>query len=186
MDVNNIVPLVSLALALFAFLYSLFTNTKPFELRSTIRRELLQWYSDTIGVVQQLYVAEKMRSNDVDLHTRNLARLSAQIEIGRFHFPNIETKDSEASRKPPAYGGRRNLVLDLLVFYYRLFERDDRAAHLRHAETIERHFTSQVWEILNPRHHLRDSARVTRKQFSKELTFEDFLDKEPEIILEYL
>lgn len=79
-----------------------------------------------------------------------LAKLSSLIESGRFYFPNIDRKDGFGKQKPIAYQGYRNVILDFLVYEYQLFEKDDYVQYLKHAESLQRLFTSYVFQYLEP------------------------------------
>lgn len=72
------------------------------------------------------------------------------------------------------------------MFYYRLFEKEDAPNFLKHADTLQRYFTSHVFEIIDLVKFLKDTERYTDKVFTKELSFEDFLDKEPELLKKYI
>lgn len=183
MEIRDFLSIASLGFAIFAFLFSMRTNTKRYELKSAYRKEIMAWYSEIIDLLVKL----RSQSEGPRVPRQELLdKLSSRIEVGRFYFPNLIKGDKFGHDKPIAYQGYRNLVLDLLVYSYRLFERSDFQKYLKHAETLQRHFTSLVFEILDPRSHLLETRKHTDKMFVKELTFEDFLEREPEIIREYL
>jgi hypothetical protein len=146
-----------------AFIYSYLTSSKKYELASQYRSEILKWYSDTITIMKRAKAALDTQ-NEVELKTIQ-ADLSSQIDIGRFYFPNIDMGDDKGSSNPSAYRGYRNLVLDTLVFYYLLIEDVKRMSHSDRLIDLQRIFTSQVFDQLDPRDFIRQTARFTNKAF---------------------
>jgi hypothetical protein len=186
MEIKEWLSVISLALSLFAIMYSLITNTKRYELKTAHRKEILNWYNATNEVLIDLKINVASKNLSKENKINLLSKLSSKIDLGRFYFPNIDKGDNYGKEKPQAYKGYRNLILDLLVFSYRLFERDDSNNYLKHAEILQRYFTSFVFEILNPQKHIEETKKYTKMLFTKEITFEDFIYKEPEILQEYL
>ena len=186
MTITDFIASGSLIIAVTAFIYTYISNTKKYELTSQYRKEILNWYSITVEILIRLrnYLNEKNINNDIknDL----LSKLSSQIEIGRFYFPNVDKKDNYGSSKPSAYKGYRNLMLDFLVFSYQIFEKHDANRYSKHAEVLQRHFTSHLFDILDPKQYLKDTKKYTKKLFSKDLCFEDFIDNDPDAIDKYL
>ena len=186
MTSSDYISILSVIVAITAFLYSYLTNTKKYELTYQYRTEILDWYAETIEILLRLKFEAKNNFNDEILHAELLAKLSAKIEIGRFYFPNIIKNDGFGHKKPTAYKGYRNLTLDFLVYSYNIFKKKDAKKYLKHAEELQKHFTSQLFEILNPRLFLKETKKYTNKTFSKELRFEDYIEKSPEQLVEYI
>jgi hypothetical protein len=186
METSDWISIGSLAIAVGAFLYSYFTNTKKYELSSQYRTEILTWYADTIDILIRLKTEAKSNFPNPELRRELLSRLSASVETGRFYFPNVEKGDGFGADKPTAYRGYRSLILDFLVFSFRLFERDDAKIYLKHAEELERHFTSLVFEVIDPNTYLKETKQHTAKNFTKGLRYEDFLQKGPETLKAFL
>lgn len=180
MTTSDYIAIASLLIAFLAFIYSYLTNTKKYELTSQYRTEILSWYSETIDILVRLKIEAKDSFKDENLRNELLSRLSAKIEIGRFYFPNVDKGDKFGDEKPLAYKGYRNLMLDFLVFSFQVFEKQEAKKYLRHAETLQRHFTSHLFEILDPNTFLKETKKHTNKTFSKELRFEDFIQKDPD------
>ena len=183
---SDYITLGSAIIAITAFVYSYLTNTKKYELTSQYRTKILEWYSDTIDVLVKLKFEAKENFINENLKKELLARLSANIEIGRFYFPNIDIKDGHGKNKPEAYKGYRNLMLDFLVFSYWLFEKREAQKYVMLAENLQRHFTSHLFEILDPKTFLKETKKYTTKSFSKELRFEDLLVKDPDFLDNYI
>lgn len=186
MATSDYISIGSLVIAIAAFIYSYLTNTKKYELTSQYRIELLAWYADTIDILIRLKVEAKDGYSDKELKKDLLSRLSAKIEIGRFYFPNIDKGDRFGEDKPLAYKGYRNLLLDFLVFSYQVFDRSDAINYLGHVEKFQRHFTSKLFEIIDPKSFLKETKKHTNKTFSNEFSIEDFIQKDPDILDNYL
>ena len=174
-EINDYISLGALFVSLLAILYTHLTNTKKYELQSGYRKELLDWYEETLRIMMQLKIDEQSGCLTEEKRASLLAELATCIEVGRFFFPNLDKKDGHGKDKPAAYRGYRNIILDFLVFYHRLFRREDRAEHLDRAQYLQREFTSQLFTILDPENYLKSTRKVTRKKFYQELRFEDFM-----------
>lgn len=98
-------------------------------------------------------------------------RLSAQIDIGRLYFPNslsgVEVEGDE--RRPPAYRGERQGVIDHLVAAYDAFTLDaieggeaERRLVKWRITAEKRGFVSEVHEFIDPRRYVefRDDAEL--------------------------
>jgi hypothetical protein len=186
MTTSEYIATASLLVAFSAFIYAYLTNTKKYELTSLYRVEILSWYSETIEILVRLRIEATDNFKDNSVKKELLSKLSAKIEIGRFYFPNVDKGDKFGEEKPLAYKGYRNLMLEFLVFSYQLFERQDTIKFIKHAETLQRHFTSQLFEIIDPKNFLKETKKHTDKTFSKELAFEDFIKEEPNALDLYL
>lgn len=166
----------SLIIATLAFLYSYLSNTKSYELKTLYRNEVLQWYSETISVLMVLKI--ELERNTQLLNSDLLAKLSVQIEIGRFYFPNIDKGDGFGNEKPIAYQGYRNVVLDFLVYSYEIYQREDAKEHLKILSKLQRYFSSYVFTVLNPKDYLKETHKLTSMNFSKNHSLEDLLEDE--------
>lgn len=183
---SDYIASLSIIISALAFAYSYFSNTKKYELTSQYRKEILSWFSDTISTLVQLKIEASDGFCDKNLKKILLSRLSTQIELGRFYFPNIDKGDKFGENKPLAYKGYRNLTLDFLVFSYQLFERKEAKEYIKHAEILQRHFTSSLFDVLDPKEFLKQTEKHTNKTFSKELSFEDFIKNDPDALENYL
>ncbi len=185
MTTSDYIAIGSLIIAIAAFFYTYLTNTKKYELTNQYRTKILDWYSDTVEILVRL----KIEANDDfakgGLKKELLSRLSAKIELGRFYFPNVDKGDKFGNDKPLAYKGYRNLMLDFLVFSYQIFEKEDANKFIKHAEILQRYFTSHLFDILDPTTFLKETKRHTDKTFSKELCFNDFIENDPDALYNY-
>ncbi len=151
-----------------------------FQILSDYTKQLLHWHGETVETLikLKLLVEKKDNCDKIDL----LVKLSSQIEKGRFFFPNIDRGDNFGKDKPFAYMGYRNLTLDLLVYSYNLFDKQECFNYLRHAELLQREFTSIVFEVVRPKDNLTMIKRLTDQYLNKDNIFDHFLDKNPESI----
>jgi len=186
MTTTDFIATGSLIIAIAAFTYTYATNTKKYELTSQFRSEILNWYSTTIEILIRLRLEAENNFSCLELKRDLLSKLSAQIEIGRFYFPNIDKGDDFGSDKPHAYKGYRNLLLDFLVYSYRLFENSDSKSYLKHSDFLQRHFTSHLFETIDPHTFLKETKKHTNKTFSRPLIYEDFIKIDPEKLSFYL
>ena len=168
---------ISLAVAFAALIYTIISNTKKYELTYQYYQDVVAWHSDVIKVITQL------KATNVENKKKTyLAELSALIETGRFYFPNIDLHDGFGANKPLAYRGYRNVVLDFLVYEYQLFEREDSNKYVEHAESLQRLFTSYVFQYLNPKKLQKKIKHNTSIQIKNSITINEFLKQSPESI----
>lgn len=177
MTLSDWIAGISLVVAVAALLYTVISNTKKYELTYQYYQDVVAWHSDVIKVITQLKVTNEENSKKV-----YLAELSALIETGRFYFPNIDQHDSFGADKPLAYRGYRNVVLDFLVYEYQLFDRKDSNKYVKHAESLQRLFTSYVFQHLDPKKLQKKVKHNTSIQMNNEITINEFLEQSPESI----
>ena len=168
---------ISLVVAFAALIYTIISNTKKYELTYQYYQDVVAWHSDVIKVITQLKATSEENSKKA-----YLAELSALIETGRFYFPNIDQHDNFGVNKPLAYRGYRNVVLDFLVYEYQLFEREDSQKYVDHAESLQRLFTSYVFQHLEPKKLQRKIKHNTSIQMKNTITINEFLEQSPESI----
>lgn len=186
MEFKDVMIFLSFLFSIGSFTYSIKTSTKKYELKHIKRKEILDWYEKTITILIELKHLAEYNKLEEDIKIKKMSELYKQIEYGRFLFPNIDKNDEYGEDKPVAYQGYRALVLDLLVFYYNMIKDDAYLDHKEHIEILIRYFTSSIFEILDPKQHLNETAKITNKTFSHQLTYEDFLSIKPEIIYQYI
>ncbi len=146
MNISDWIAVISLSISVIALIYSFISNTKKYELTYQYYNDILIWHNQVIEVLTSL----KLNDTNDELKKQMLVKLSSLIESGRFYFPNIDRKDGFGKQKPIAYQGYRNVILDFLVYEYQLFEKDDYKQYLKHAEILQRFFTSYVFQYLEP------------------------------------
>jgi hypothetical protein len=156
-----------------AVLYIRDRDRASFELESSYANSLLDWHLEVVRILVRL-----RREQDADSAQKwgGLSELSALIEQGRFFFPNINRGDDLGKEKPLAYQGYRNLALDFLVASYNLLGQDRSSERDAGAETLQRHFTSIVFETVRPQDRLKRIHGLTDKHFELPRSFEDFLN----------
>lgn len=172
---------MSIVVALCALMYSIFSNTKKYELTYQYYNDILQWHNKVVEILILLRLSSYSKEQKLNY----LSKLSALIEYGRFYFPNIDKQDNFGKTKPTAYQGYRNVILDFLVYEYQLFENDDYKSYLKHAENLQRLYTSYVFQYLEPKKQKKQIGRNTSIPKSKDFTINEFLNKSPEYIFTF-
>ncbi len=131
--------------------------------------EVLRWHHETILILKKLNQT-KPTSGDF---SAALAELSALIDTGRFYFPNIDKKDGFGFEKPKAFSGYRHVVLEVLVAFYQLQMKPKSRGHSALGNDLCRHFTSAVFEALNPRARYKALRALDPQFYSGEKCLED-------------
>lgn len=168
--------LLSITLGIF---YLRDRRRESFNLENEYTNNLLRWYGEVIRTLTRLRIEKIDRS--LDQHHTDLALLSALIEEGRFFFPNIDRGDNFGRHKPPAYRGYRNLALDFLIAAYNLHadlassDISEFEQEMDKARILEKHFTSVVFDVVQPLQRIKIIRSLTSKYFIHEKSFEDFL-----------
>lgn len=104
-------------------IYVLLTNTRRYELTTQLRTEILCWYSETTKIMieiihyidKDIFYTHSFTQDRISL----LSKLSSQIEIGRFYFPNVPSKEQYGKSKPLAYQGHRHAIVEFVYQFYR-------------------------------------------------------------------
>jgi hypothetical protein len=132
------------------------------------------WAERTVEITSELrqLASNGSRTPNPDLIAKLLADLSAQIEKGRWFFPNVLT-DKAGTWKEPAYQGIRQRVLDDLVDIHTAVEESDwqdRHALHQKVRAAHRSFVSRVQVKLDPSE--RDAAyQEMLQQYQVQSTF---------------
>ncbi|WP_349671201.1 hypothetical protein [Lacrimispora sp.] len=177
--ITNIIAALALFVALISFAYTWITNTKKYELTDQFRNNLLGWYEETTSILIHLKLVTEFNCINDTEKCEMLSKLSTQIELGRFYFPNIDKGDSFGEDKPSAYQGYRHIALEFLVFSYNIYLREDANRYIGHATELQRHFTSYIYELLNPQKYNKDVCKYTTVTFNKDIVLEEFLKQDP-------
>jgi len=186
MTASDFGSIASALVALAALAYSYFqsylqSGLKKYEIKRDYVSRILDWYTCTIRILIELrclLIHDKTQFHKVKLEL--LSKLSAQIELGRFYFPNIDKADGYGKDKPKAYRGYRNLTLDFLVYNYDIFLKENPEKYLDHLEVIQREFTSIVFEIIDPNEIIKETSLLTDKFYIKNWSFEEYLKGNPD------
>lgn len=185
MNTSDWIAISSTLIAVAAFLYSWFSNTKRYELTDQYRKNVLDWYGDATQILIKLRLSTENQTLTQDNKLDLLSALSTQIEIGRFYFPNINKGDFFGKEKPSAYQGYRHIALEFLVFSYNLFMRDDAESYLSHASELQRQFTAHVYDLLDPIGFNKKIHKYTDVVFDNRIILEEFLEKDPRSYIFY-
>jgi hypothetical protein len=182
--INDYATIGAGVLAVGSFAYSFYSQrrehkTRKFELTQIRRKEILAWFEEIVEILGQLNL-KSVQGNPTKKEVL-LNRLSSKIEVGRFLFPNDRSYDY-GKDKPIAYQGSRNIILDCLVYIFDIHKEKDPDEYKEHVKTLQRIFTSFVFEALDPEKHLEDSGENTNLKAPTKLTIEDIIGYHPEDI----
>lgn len=72
--------------------------------------------------------------------------------------------------------------MDFLVYEYQLFNREDSNKYVKHAECLQRLFTSYVFQHLDPKKHQKKVKHNTSIQMKNEITINEYIKQSPESI----
>lgn len=171
---------VTLGISIGSGIYAAVTNTKKYELAEQYKRELLAWYEKTIIIIMEL-----MKTKEKQDRNLLLSRLSAQIEVGRFYFPNIRKNDGYGKTKPSAYQGYRHLTLEFLVHIYELSKREDFNCYIEQVRAMERQFTSLIFDCIDPNKRKKQLKKYADYMSPNDPTIEDLVNLQREQILSF-
>ena len=136
--------------------------------------DIIRWASEVallLSEMAEFSMAEADEPVQYDRRHELRFRLSAQIDIGRLYFPNSLTglKTVEDERRPPAYRGERQGVLDHLIAAYDAFSKEaitggeaERRLIKWRVTAAKRGFVSEVHEFIDPRRYVefRDDGEI--------------------------
>jgi len=173
--VANIVAGLSLLVsAALAFFYIRDRRHAKIALEISHANRLMEWHGAVIEVL--LFLKLTWNQSSGEKHREHLARLSGLIDQGRFFFPNLDRGDGYGASKPPAFRGYRNLALDFLVGSFNLFSKPPTSEAEADVDSLRRHFTSILFEVLCPRERLARIRSLTDRYFIKDVCYQQFLD----------
>lgn len=175
MQPSDFISAASLTLSIaLGFFYFKDRALARFSISNSYSSELLSWHYDVVKLLCKMNHSNKNSSDES--YRDDLASLSALIEQGRFFFPNIDKSDGHGNGKPAAYRGYRNLSLEFLVSSYDLLASSNPQALENEINELQRHFTSIVFEVVNPKDRLQQIRDLTDKYFVKDYSAEDFVE----------
>ena len=160
MSINDYFTLFSLLISTIALIYTYKSNTKRFELANQYKKDLLNWYQDTIRIL--LIIRGQVASGRFDWRENDLLfSLSAQIEIGRFFLPNYQT--GKGKDQPLAYQGNRHSALDCLVNIYTELKHPTQKDTNAYIKNMQMRYTSVMFKIIDPPGWNRQRATTIKK-----------------------
>lgn len=180
MEISDYIAIISIAvttvISIIGGVYVVASNTKKFELEESYKREILDWYSKTVSIMTT--IISKVDMDKIE-YQNEMATLSAQIEIGRFYFPNLIVKgDDFGKNKPKAYQGYRHIVLDFLVFFYDTSKRKDAEKHKKALWEFLRLYTSSIFQIIEPRNRNKKIKKYSGFKINNSNLLNDILQNE--------
>lgn len=175
---------VTVVIAIIGGVYAIVSNTKKYELTECYRKELLEWYSETVGVMIDLIHHFQSGNRNAEgfgnRKTELLSRLSALTEVGRFYFPNVIDKAGFGSHKPSAYRGYRHINLEFLLHFYDVALEDGDGSCIPLLWKLEQNFTSMIFDTIDPRKRNKLYSKYTAITIPKGKSIGDFLREDPE------
>ncbi len=147
--------------------------------------DIIRWAGETLAILAEMAELPVTEMED-DARRRRWHslrhRLSTQIDIGRFYFPNYGT-DFYKTDNPAAFRGRRQQVLAFLVEAYDIFDEEDALGDLttrracKKALVAERqNFISEVQRFIDPSRYVEFRDGDAIEQLKREVE----ASKEPE------
>ena len=147
--------------------------------------DIIAWAGEAVGLLAEMAELPVTEMED-DARSRRWHslrhRLSTQIDIGRFYFPNFG-KDIYDQDSPNAFRGRRQRVLEYLVEAYDIFDEEDTLGDLttrsacKKALVAERqNFISEVQRFIDPSRYVEFRDGDAIEQLKREVE----ASKEPE------
>ena len=135
--------------------------------------DIIRWAGEAVGLLAEmaeLPVTEMEEDTRLRRWHALRHKLSTQIDIGRFYFPNYG-KDIYGQENPTAFRGRRQRVLEFLVEAYDVFDEEDVTGDLttrracKKALVAERqNFISEVQRFIDPSRYVefRDGEAIEK------------------------
>ena len=174
---SEALSIFSIFIALGALIYSI--GFQRFELRTIYRKEILEWYEKVMSILVTLKDPRFVDSGNDGEHTELLSRLYTLIEVGRFYFPNTELESESEKHKPEAYKGKRHLTLNCLVIIHDIHRYRRMSEYYKESELLRRAFTSELFNLLEPKKHLDLTSRLRIAKNLKSNKLEELLGLSP-------
>lgn len=140
--------------------------------------DIIRWAGEAVGLLAEMAELPVTEMEDDARHRRWHSlrhRLSTQIDIGRFYFPNYGA-DFYKTDNPAAFRGRRQQVLAYLVEAYDIFDEKDTLGDLttrracKHALVAERqNFISEVQRFIDPSRYVEFRDGEAIEQLKREV-----------------
>lgn len=178
--------LVAIITAVVSGVYVVVTNTQKFELTENYRKELLDWYSETSGLmIDIIHHIESGAFFDKDFRdekTNLLSRLFAKVELGRFYCPNVIKGDGFGKRKPSAYQGYRHITREFLQHFYNIASEAESSDCVTSLWEMEKHYTSMIFNMIKPSVRNKRYSKYTEIAIPEGQSIEDFIRENPDKI----
>lgn len=174
-SVSDIFSILSLLIAISSVFLSL--GLQRLEVRFKYRGEVLSWYKSTLEILFHL------NRTGITIEEKKvlLSKLSSNIELGRFFFPNFQSElKGKQTEIPNAYRGVRQLVLDCLVGLFDIYSCDKECEFEDLIVLLKKQFTSEVFTVLDPKGYQKSIKKYKISQSENVQTFEDIVGKTPE------
>lgn len=172
---SDVFSILSLLIAISSVFLSL--GLQRLEVKFKYRSEILSWYKSTLEILFHLNRSGISSEEKKVL----LSKLSSNIELGRFFFPNFQSDvKGKQTQVPMAYRGVRQLVLDCLVGLFDIYSHDKEVGNKDLIVLLKKQFTSEVFVVLDPKGHQNSIKKYKISQSENIQTFESIIGKTPE------
>lgn len=140
--------------------------------------DIIRWAGETLAILAEMAELPVTEMED-DARRRRWHslrhRLSTQIDIGRFYFPNYGAEFYK-TENPAAFRGRRQRVLEYLVEAYDIFDEEDALGDLttrracKKALVAERqNFISEIQRFIDPSRYVEFRDGDAIEQLKREV-----------------
>ena len=162
-------------------IWGIITSSRKYELTTQFRMELLSWYSETVKIMIDvihyincgMFNTQDFAQNKIEL----LSKLSTQIEIGRFYFPNVPNKNGYGNEKPLAYQGNRHVVLEFMFKFYTVASKSSNADDCNKLWDLERKYTSEIFSVIDPKVRNKKHQKYTNITIDEDKNYFKYLSK---------
>ncbi len=125
------------------------------------RNDIIKWHNQCLEIMMKL----KNCNLSDDEYEKLMSNLSALVDAGRMFFPNVQKESGYGKDNPPAFQGLRCYILDYLVLYYRICEKNKDNLPVYELEKIHRNFTSSISEFLKPDDYIKTLNKVLQSSY---------------------
>lgn len=146
-----IIQVVGVVVSIFAIIYS----SQRFERTQKARQQLMTWYKDTVSLmIETIHLIENGKTRRIaDYDTKRdqlLWRLSAQIEIGRCHYPNKKDENDQEIKPRGHRSGHRDKALEYIYQFYKEVSEHNSRADTAELWKWERLYSERVLYRIDP------------------------------------
>lgn len=166
--VSAFIAIVSTVVAVIAITSGHKINNK--EILLQYYEDLKDWFEEVVCIMKELYVKYPTKTNKEELKN-SLVKLGTYIDLGRIFFKNQISGDYKINR-PEVFRGRRVILLDVVVLYYNIFDRDMQEENRDILWGLQRAFISEMIMLLD------------KNKFSDKFVEYDFVDENDIIEIE--
>ena len=175
MTTADIISIVSVFIAIVSTIVAVVAITSGHKINNKeillqYYEDLKDWFEEVVHIMKELYVKYPAKTNKEELKN-SLVRLGTYIDLGRIFFKNQISGDYKINR-PEVFRGRRVILLDVVVLYYKIFDRQLQEENRDILWGLQRAFISEMIMLLD------------KNKFSDRFIEYDFVDENDIIEIE--